>query len=84
MKIRIWNRNLQTKITVFLCAHTLLLVHRSVVLKIFLSEILLKTCAGFSEHTHISSKIFSIFLNFFEIFPSYFSDINIFSNIFIM
>ncbi len=35
---RIWiqNRNLQTKITIFLCVHMLLLVHGSVVFKIFL------------------------------------------------
>ncbi len=35
-RIGIWNRNLQTKIIVFLCAYTLLHVHRSVVSKIFL------------------------------------------------
>ncbi len=34
-RIRIWNRNLQTKITVFLYAPTLLLVHRGAVFKIF-------------------------------------------------
>ncbi len=36
-RIPIRNRNLQTEITVFLCACTLLLLHRSVVFKIFLS-----------------------------------------------
>ncbi len=34
-RIRIWNRNLQTKITVFLCARRLLLVHRKAVFKLF-------------------------------------------------
>ncbi len=34
-RIQIWIRNLQTKITAFLCACMLLLVHRSIVFKIY-------------------------------------------------